>query len=108
MSGERDRRSTQLCPDTLEAMIARVMQAKRRLALRRGCQQHVDIGKNIMEQPATCLNTLKCINVTFAAHCDAVANAFGQPFADLLTVALPFVSHAARSLEIIDDLSRTH
>ena len=35
VSRERDRRSTQLCPDTLEAVIARVMQAERRLALRR-------------------------------------------------------------------------
>ena len=77
MSGKRDRRSTQLCPDTLEAMIARVMQAKRRLALRRGCQQHVDIGKDVTEQPATSINALKRINVTFAPHGDAVANAFG-------------------------------
>jgi hypothetical protein len=89
-------------------MIARVMQAKRRLALRRGCQQHVDIGKDVTEQPATFINALKRINVMFASHCDAVANAFGQPFADLFTVALPLVSHAARSFKIIDDFPRAH
>jgi hypothetical protein len=46
-------------------------------------------------------------SVTFAPHNEPATDAFGKSFAELFAVPLPFVSHAARSLEIVNDLPRS-
>src|SRR5712692_8280186 len=106
MGRQGQRRGMEDGPDRLEARIAGLAEAARRLAVGAWGQQHIDAVENLAEPRPAVFAEPQGREVFAVRHRAPDLDALAQALADRLAMAVPFVAHRGRALIVVDGLAR--